>query len=229
MKVGEGCKVTYCHFGVFFDHTAMIWYLEGFMYYSSLKARKRIVQLLVTIVSQQEQEMAERQMSNRAKVYVLTSLFAVPDEKGELKSSIKDNLILFLFACYDTNSNLLAMIISVITKRLHVYKQLVQEHTSIMERKHESDDRGTGALTMDHLFAMKYSWIVTQEALRLQLPAATIFSEATTDIEYNGYLTQGLDANVEQSAFALQPESFPGPINISSFEESCCFRRHYCT
>ncbi|KAL2644891.1 hypothetical protein R1flu_012478 [Riccia fluitans] len=57
-----------------------------------------------------------------------------------------------------------------------------------MEWKRESDDRGAGALTMDNLSAMKYSWKVIQDALRLEPPAATAFYEATTNIEYNGYL-----------------------------------------
>ncbi|KAL2632372.1 hypothetical protein R1flu_017058 [Riccia fluitans] len=164
--------------------------LPGFAYYSSMKARKRILQILDRIVVQRKQEMAEGRMSDRAKVDVLSSLLTVPDEKGEFtsESSIKDNLLLLLFAGYDTTSNALALIIYFIAKHPHVYSQLVQEHTSIIERKRESDDRGAGALTMDDLSAMKYSWKVIQETLRIQPPAAMGFRKAITDIEYNGYL-----------------------------------------
>ncbi|KAL2635196.1 hypothetical protein R1flu_006675 [Riccia fluitans] len=161
--------------------------LPGFAYYNSLKTWKRIVQLLDTIVDEQKLEMAEGRMSNRAKVDILTSLLTVSDEKGKFtsESMIKDNLILFLFVGYDNNSNAFAMIIYFIAKCPHVYKQLVQEHMSIMERKHESDDIGAGALTRDDLSTMKYLWKVLQEALRLQPPTATAFCKATTDIEYN--------------------------------------------
>ncbi|KAL2641755.1 hypothetical protein R1flu_009342 [Riccia fluitans] len=75
--------------------------LPSFAYYSSLKARKQIVQLLDMIIGQQKQEMAEGQMR------VLTSLLTVLDEKWEFtsESSIKDNLILLLFTGYNTSNN----------------------------------------------------------------------------------------------------------------------------
>ncbi|KAL3685960.1 hypothetical protein R1sor_003982 [Riccia sorocarpa] len=162
--------------------------LPGFTYYKALKARKRILQILEEYVKQRKREVAEGRVSERAKVDILTNLLTVPNENGEFlsESSVCDNLLAFLFAGFGTSSSALAMTIHLIGKNPDVYEQLVQEHKSILDRKREEgkDD----VLTMEDLSAMRYTWQVIQETLRMQPPVGAVFRQTIVDCEHNGYL-----------------------------------------
>ncbi|KAL3685967.1 hypothetical protein R1sor_003989 [Riccia sorocarpa] len=158
--------------------------LPGFAYYKALRARKRILQILGEYLKQRKREVAE----GRAKVDILTNLLTVPDENGNLLSdeSVCENLLVLLFAGFDTSSGALAMTINLIGKNPDVYEQLVQEHKSIVDKKREEGKEDV--LSMQDLSAMKYTWRVIQETLRLHPPVAGIFREAMEDCEYKGYL-----------------------------------------
>ncbi|KAL3685963.1 hypothetical protein R1sor_003985 [Riccia sorocarpa] len=189
--------------------------LPGFTYYKALEARKHIYQIIEEYVEQRKREVAEGRLSERAKVDVLTSLLTVPDEGGNLLSDsyICDNLLVFLFAGFDTSSGALDMIIHFIGKHPDVYEQLVQEHSSIMERK-----RGEGKddfLTSEDLLAMKYTWRVIQETLRLQPPVGGVFREAIEDSEHNGYIIpKGWKLMYNTMCSHYDPKFFKDPMTF---------------
>ncbi|KAL3679415.1 hypothetical protein R1sor_022371 [Riccia sorocarpa] len=161
--------------------------LPGFAFYDGLKVRRQLLDLIGRYITQRRAELTEGPGSNPAKPDMLTSLLTVADDNGELLSEtkIKNTLLTFLYAGFDSSSTALAMTIYYIAKNPHVYDQLVQEHRSILEQKRRKGD--DEALTREDLSAMKYTWAVIQESLRLQPPVTGTFRTAKTDLECNGY------------------------------------------
>ncbi|KAL3685962.1 hypothetical protein R1sor_003984 [Riccia sorocarpa] len=189
--------------------------LPGFSYYKALKARKRILQILEEYVKQRKRELAEGRASERAKVDILTNLLTVPDENGNLlsDSSVYDNLLVLLFAGFGTSSGALAMTIHFIGKNPDVYAQLVQEHKSIVDKRREEGREDV--LTMEDLSAMKYTWRVIQESLRLQPPVGGFFREAIEDCEYNGYVVpKGWKVMYSTISSHYDPRFFKDPMTF---------------
>ncbi|KAL3678032.1 hypothetical protein R1sor_020988 [Riccia sorocarpa] len=162
--------------------------LPGFQYHKAVKARKLIYEMLDGLLEQRRTEIAEDRVSEASKVDILNSLLIVPDEEGNLlpDSYIKDNLLLLLFAGFDTSSSTLAMVIYYIAKYPHVYKEIVQEHKLILEEKH-ANGKDDDSLTMEDLSAMKYTWRVIKETLRFQPVSPGSFRKTITNLEYKGY------------------------------------------
>ncbi|KAL3695546.1 hypothetical protein R1sor_009622 [Riccia sorocarpa] len=157
--------------------------LPGFHYYKALKAREWIVDMLGRLMEQRRREIAEDHVSEAAKVDVLTSLLTATDEKGNSLSDqfIKDNLLLFSLGGSGTTSRTLAMAIYYIAKNPHVYK-----HKLILEEKRRGG-KDENTLTMEDIYAMKYTSSVLKETLRLQPPNPGDFRRTVTDLEYKGY------------------------------------------
>ncbi|KAL3685947.1 hypothetical protein R1sor_003969 [Riccia sorocarpa] len=196
--------------------------LPGFTYYKALKARKSILRILGEYVKQRKREVAEGRVSERAKLDILTNLLTVPNENGNLlsDSSIYDNLLMLLVAGFSTTSSALAMTIFYIGKNPEVYEQLVKEHKSILDRKREEgkDD----VLIMDDLSAMRYTWQVIQETLRLQPPVGALFRRTTMDCEYKGYAIPKdwkLMCNIVNSHYDLNCFNEPMTFNPSRWEQ----------
>ncbi|KAL3680101.1 hypothetical protein R1sor_023057 [Riccia sorocarpa] len=162
--------------------------LPGFQYCKSLKARKSILEMLGELMEQRRREIAEDHVSEAARIDILNNLLTVPDDEGNLlqDSSIKDNLLLLLIAGFDTSSSVLAMAIYYIAKHPHVYKEIVHEHKSILEEKRASG-KDDDSLTMENLSAMKYTWKVLKETVRLQPVTAAGWRKTVTNLEYKGY------------------------------------------
>ncbi|KAL3699015.1 hypothetical protein R1sor_017037 [Riccia sorocarpa] len=162
--------------------------LPGCQYYEALKARKVILRMLDRMLEQRRMEIAEDQLLEGAKVDVLSSLLTVPDEKGTFlpDSCVKDNILLMLVAGFDTSSSVLAMTIYYIAKNPSVYDEIIKEHKLIMEEKRrlgKDDD----TLSMEEISAMKYTWSVLKETLRLHPPGTGSFRKTVTDLDYKGH------------------------------------------
>ncbi|KAL3695543.1 hypothetical protein R1sor_009619 [Riccia sorocarpa] len=154
--------------------------LPGFQYYKALKARKWILEMLGRLMEQRRREIVEDHVSEAAKVDVLTSLLTATDEKGNLLSDefIKDNLLLFSLGGSGATSRVLAMTIYYIAKNPHVY-------TDFGRKRGAGKDEDT--LTMEDIYAMKYTSNVLKETLRLQPPNPGDFRRTVTDLDYKGY------------------------------------------
>ncbi|KAG6548427.1 hypothetical protein Mapa_009914 [Marchantia paleacea] len=188
--------------------------LPGFAYYDALKARKRILEMLSVIVTRRRQELAVGNVIRD----VLTNLLTVPDESGRLytDAEIMDNLLLFLFAGFDTSSVALSMVITYVAKHSQVYELLVKEHKEIVERKRKRGE--SDSLTPENLSAMKYTGRVIQETLRVQPPVSGTLREAITDFEYNGYtILKGWKFMWTNQHSHYDPEFFRNP---ESFDPS---------
>ncbi|KAL2611623.1 hypothetical protein R1flu_023315 [Riccia fluitans] len=190
--------------------------LPGFTYYKALKARKWILEMLGDLLQQRRREIADGRVSAGENMDILSSLLTVPDEKGNLPSDsyIKDNLLLILIAGFDTSSTTLALVIYFIAKNPHVYEQLVQEHKLILEKKRDTG-REDQLLTKEDISAMKYTWRVVQETLRMQPATFGSFRKTTMDLEYKGYrIPKGWLLNWNSHCSHYNPQYFKDPFTF---------------
>ncbi|KAL3679395.1 hypothetical protein R1sor_022351 [Riccia sorocarpa] len=203
--------------------------LPGFAFYDGFKMRRHIMDFIAGYITQRRAELAEDQVSKTAAVDMLTSLLTVADDKGEMLSEakIQNTLLTFLYAGFDSSSTALAMTVYYIAKYPHIYDQLVQEHRSILEQKRRKGD--DEAFTREDLSAMKITWAVIQETLRLQPPVTGTFRRAKSNLEYNGRyqaadgLKFGCDMQMMWNTMNSHhdPKFFqdPATFNPSRFEE----------
>ncbi|KAL3678643.1 hypothetical protein R1sor_021599 [Riccia sorocarpa] len=186
--------------------------LPGFQYCKALKARKLIWEMLDELLEQRRRELAE---DHGSKIDILNNLLTVTDEQGNLlqDSCIKDNLLLLLVAGFDTSSSVLAMAIYYIAKHPHVYEGIVQEHKMILDKKC-ARGRDDESLTMDDVSAMKYTWRVIKETLRLQPVTVAGYRKTVTNLEYKGYYIPK-DWLLVWNQFAnYNPEHFEDPLKF---------------
>ncbi|KAL3684849.1 hypothetical protein R1sor_002871 [Riccia sorocarpa] len=197
--------------------------LPGFQYNKALKARKSLLEMLDGLLEQRRREIAEARVPEASQIDILQKWLTVPDEEGNLlpDSFIKDNLILLLLAGFDTSSRTLAMTIYYIARNPHVYEEIIQEHKSILEEKRTSgkDDR---ELTTEDICAMKYTWRVLQETLRLQPVLLGGHRKTVRDLEYKGYyIPEGWVLSWNNRDSNYSPKYFKDPLNFdpSRWEE----------
>ncbi|KAL3684753.1 hypothetical protein R1sor_002775 [Riccia sorocarpa] len=190
--------------------------LPGFQYYKALKARGVILKMLEELMQQRRQKIAENRLPEALETDILNSLLTVPDDDGNLlqDSFIKDNLLLLLITGFDTSSTTLALTIFNIAKHPHVYEQILQEHRLILEEKLRAG-KDPNMWTMEDISAMKYTWGVIQETLRLHPLLIGSYRKTVTDLEYKGYhIPKGwlLKWNVLYSHY--NPKYFKDPLKF---------------
>ncbi|KAL3685406.1 hypothetical protein R1sor_003428 [Riccia sorocarpa] len=190
--------------------------LPGFRHYKALKAKGVIFKVFDGLLEQRRQEIAEDRVPEALQKDILNSLLTVPDEEENLlgDSFIKDNLLLLLFAGFDTSGGTLAMTIFYIAKHPHVYEQIMQEQKLITDEKLKNgEDENT--LTMEDISAMKYTWKVIQETLRLLPPAVGSYRKTVTDLEYKGYhIPKGWLLNWNNQHSHYNPKYFKDPLKF---------------
>ncbi|KAL3697687.1 hypothetical protein R1sor_011763 [Riccia sorocarpa] len=190
--------------------------LPGFQFYRALKARSVILEVIEGLMEQRRKEIAEDRVPEVKQTDILHSLLTVPDGEGNLFPDpfIKENLLLLLITGFDTSGGILAMTIYYIAKNPSVYKEILKEQKSILEGKRES---GTdeNELTMEDISAMKYTWNVIQETLRLHPVLVGTYRKTVTDLEYKGYyIPKGwlLSWNNQHSHY--NPKYFKDPLKF---------------
>ncbi|KAL3699020.1 hypothetical protein R1sor_017042 [Riccia sorocarpa] len=188
----------------------------GFCYYKALKARGLICNLLDGLMKQRRRQIAEDHVPEALQKDILNRLLTVPDEEGNFHqdSFIKDNLLFLLFSGYDTSSSTLAMTIFYIAKNPHVYKQILQEHQLIVDGK-RSNGEDENVMTMEDISAMKYTWGVIQETLRLHPAVTGTYRKTVTDLEYEGYhIPKGWLLNWNNQHSHYNPKYFKDPLKF---------------
>ncbi|KAL3678627.1 hypothetical protein R1sor_021583 [Riccia sorocarpa] len=197
--------------------------LPGFQYYQSLKARKWILGMLDRLMEQRRREIAEDRLSEAAKLDALTNLLTATHENGNALSDpyIKDNLLLLSIAGSGSTSSALALTLYYVAKNPHVYDEIIKEHKSILEGKRRSE-KDDSTLTMEDISAMKYTWNVLKETLRLQPASPGTFRKTVADLEYKGYyIPKGWLLMWSNQDTHYNPEYFKDPLKFdpSRWEE----------
>ncbi|GLJ39575.1 hypothetical protein SUGI_0808600 [Cryptomeria japonica] len=175
--------------------------LPGTLFNKSIKARKKLGQILSKII-------AERRAQNAHHKDFLESLMASRDEKGQTlnEEQIADNVIGVLFAAQDTTASVLTWLVKFLAEYPALLDAVIAEQDAVGGSKVEE------SLTIADTKKMLLTTRVIQETLRVATVLSFTFREAVEDVEYKGFLIPKgwkvlpLFRNIHHN-----PEFFPDP------------------
>ncbi|XP_038685630.1 cytochrome P450 716B1-like [Tripterygium wilfordii] len=153
-------------------------------YNCSLRASKKVQNMLKDLVSEKRAELEQNKASPCQDL--ITCLLSISDENNEQVVSEKeiiDNIMLVMFAGHDTSSVLITFLIRELANNPAVYAGVLQEQEEIAKSKSTGE-----SLAWEDLGRMKYTWRVALEVLRMFPPVFGGFRNTLKDLEYNGYL-----------------------------------------
>ncbi|CAM6009837.1 unnamed protein product [Sphagnum balticum] len=191
----------------------------GTTYHKARLAREKMLHTLDIIICQKrkasESDMEEGKISPCQDL--LSILISTPDDQGHLVTNeeIKDNILVLLFAGYDTTSSTLAVVLRYLFLNPHCLQEVIKEQKKIAMEKVGD------LLCWDDTRKMKYTWQVIQETMRIQ-PLVTFGPRETLkEIEYGGFtIPKGWKVAWSGPCSHLSPQFFPNPkrFDPSRFE-----------
>ncbi|GLU13569.1 hypothetical protein SLE2022_301980 [Rubroshorea leprosula] len=186
--------------------------LPGTLYSKSVKARRRLGQILHEIIERRkEKKLVQKDL--------LGTLLSSRDEKDQplKESQISDNIIGVLFAAQDTTASILSWIL----KYIHDDPQLFQDIKAEQKAIYEANDGGQRPLAWAQTRNMPLTNKVIMESLRMASIISFTFREAVEDVEYKGYfIPKGWKVLPLFRILHHNPEFFLDPLvfNPSRFE-----------
>nr|CAD1831072.1 unnamed protein product [Ananas comosus var. bracteatus] len=180
---------------------AMAINFPGFAYHKALKARKRLVEVLQTVLD--ERRVASRTCSNPTAKDMVDNLMEIVDENGRklTDEEIIDVLIMYLNAGHESSGH--------ITMWATVF---LQENPEIFKRAKKEQTADAGGLTLKEVRKMEYLSQVIDETLRLVNISFVSFRKATTDVFINGYIIpKDWRVMLWYRSVHMDPEVYPDP------------------
>nr|AAS89065.2 taxoid 2-alpha-hydroxylase [Taxus canadensis] len=115
---------------------------------------------------------------------LLSVLLAYEDDKGNplTDEEVLDNISALIDGSYESTSSQMAMLLKLLSDHPECYEKVVQEQLEIASHKKEGEE-----ITWKDVKAMRYTWQVMQETLRMFAPVFGPRGKAITDIHYDGY------------------------------------------
>nr|AFD32421.1 5-alpha-hydroxylase [Taxus x media] len=156
--------------------------LPGFGFHRALQGRAKLNKIMLSLIKKRKEDLQSG--SATATQDLLSVLLTFRDDKGTplTNDEILDNFSSLLHASYDTTTSPMALIFKLLSSNPECYQKVVQEQLEILSNKEEGEE-----ITWKDLKAMKYTWQVAQETLRMFPPVFGTFRKAITDIQYDGY------------------------------------------
>ncbi|KAM0050193.1 putative ent-kaurenoic acid monooxygenase [Helianthus debilis subsp. tardiflorus] len=187
---------------------AMAINIPGFVYYSALKARKKLVTILQASVSERRKKREENQgMSKRD---MLDALLETEDENGKKldDEEIIDTLVMYLNAGHESSGH--------VTMWATIFLQSHPEYFKIAKEEQERIAKdmppGQKGLTLKEFRQMEYLSKVIDETLRLVTFSLMTFREAKKDVDIKGYLIpKGWNVLVWFRSVHHNPDIYPQP------------------
>ncbi|XP_022923280.1 beta-amyrin 11-oxidase-like [Cucurbita moschata] len=157
----------------------------GFYFHKSLKARKRLYEILLSIVNEKRLMKKSKGESWEAKD-MMDLMIEVEDEDGEGmdNETIADLIFGKLFAGQETSAFTTMWAIIFLTDHPHIFQKAKEEQEDIISRR-PSTQKG---INLAEFKQMKFLSQVIDETLRLSGVIFATFREATTDVNINGKL-----------------------------------------
>ncbi|KAG6556927.1 hypothetical protein Mapa_001342 [Marchantia paleacea] len=157
--------------------------LPGFQFHRSLKAKKLINQMLYVHLEKRREDLKAGRASPTQDL--LSVLLTKPNSQGHFftDDELCDSLLQLVFGGHDTSAAMLTLALRYIQQDPGVYKELKQEHATIAASK-----KPGVLLTKEDVWAMKNTWKVMQEVMRLYPANLAIFREARETFEHQGYI-----------------------------------------
>ncbi|XP_023007793.1 beta-amyrin 11-oxidase-like isoform X2 [Cucurbita maxima] len=157
----------------------------GFYFHKSLKARKRLYEILLSIVNEKRLMKKSKGESWEAQD-MMDLMIEVEDEDGEGmdNETIADLIFGKLFAGQETSAFTTMWAIIFLTDHPHLFQKAKEEQEDIISRR-PSTQKG---INLAEFKQMKFLSQVIDETLRLSGIIFATFREATTDVNINGKL-----------------------------------------
>ncbi|KAH9299015.1 hypothetical protein KI387_030697, partial [Taxus chinensis] len=157
--------------------------LPGTRFRKALQARRKLDGILISLMRSRRSELRSGVASSNQDL--LSVLLTFKDERGNplTEKEILDNFSLILHALYDTTISPLAVMFKLLSCNPECYENVVQEQLGILGVKKVGEE-----ISWTDLKAMKYTWQVVQETMRMFPPVFGAFRKALTDIHYDGYI-----------------------------------------
>ncbi|KAI3798269.1 hypothetical protein L1987_33540 [Smallanthus sonchifolius] len=154
----------------------------GTRFYSAKKAAAAIRAELMIIIKARRVDLEEGKAS--ASQDLLSHLLTSSDENGRYltEKDIANNILLLLFAGYDTSTVSITLLIKSLGEHPDVYDKVLKEQLEICKAKEAGE-----LLKWEDIQKMRYSWNVVCEVMRVNPAVVGAFREALVDIEYGGY------------------------------------------
>ncbi|XP_004299710.1 PREDICTED: cytochrome P450 716B1-like [Fragaria vesca subsp. vesca] len=153
-------------------------------YNSSLKASKRVQNMLKELIREKRVQLEQRKASPQQDL--VTCFLSIRNDEGKeelTELEMVHNVMVVMVAGHDTSSILITFLLRLLANEPAVYAHLLQEQEEIARSKSAGE-----FLTWEDLAKMKYTWRVAQETLRVTPPIFGSFRTAMKDIEFGGYL-----------------------------------------
>lgn len=192
---------------------AFPWRLPGTRFHKGLKARRRIIKILESMI--QERRQSEPQHGD-----FLQRLLTEEDGGEPLSDAeIGDNILTMLIAGQDTTASAITWMMKFLHENQDVLLNLKEEQFRILGKK---QDHGSCFLTLEDLGNMPYAAKVVKESLRLASIVPWFPRLILHDTEMEGYkIKKGWNVNIDVRSLHSDPSLYKDPIkfNPSRFDE----------
>ncbi|KAH6767563.1 cytochrome P450 [Perilla frutescens var. hirtella] len=187
---------------------AMAINIPGFAYHSALKARKKLVAVLQSIVTARREW--RRNNPKRVKKDMMDALMDAEDENGRSLKDVEiiDVLVMYLNAGHESSGHITMWATLFLQNHPHVFKRAKEEQEEIV-RNRPLNQKG---LTLKEIREMDYLSKVIDETLRVITFSLAVFREAKKDVRVCGYtIPKGWKVLVWFRGVHFDPETYPEP------------------
>ncbi|CAA2988497.1 ent-kaurenoic acid oxidase 1 [Olea europaea subsp. europaea] len=187
---------------------AMAINIPGFAYHKALKARKKLVTTLQSIVDQRREQ--RRKNQSTTKKDMMDALMDVEDENGRRLNDdeIIDILVMYLNAGHESSGHITMWATVFLQKNPDIFKRAKAEQEEIV-RNMPPDQKG---LTLKEIRQMVYLDKVIDETLRVITFSLTVFREAKKDVDICGYtVPQGWKVLIWFRSVHFDPQTYVDP------------------
>ncbi|KAM4108730.1 hypothetical protein ACB094_03G067400 [Castanea mollissima] len=184
--------------------------IPGFAFHKALKARKKMVKVLQSILDK-KREMTESKHQGTKDMMDLLSEAEDEDGRKLEDEDIVDLILLFLSAGFDSSAVSILWAIIHLTENPEALRKAKEEQEEIIKRR-PSNQIG---LKLKEIKQMEYLAKVIDETLRMT-NIFSLFRKAKADVSINDYIIpKGWKVSVWYGAFHMDPEIFDNPQNFN--------------
>ncbi|KAF8380674.1 hypothetical protein HHK36_028164 [Tetracentron sinense] len=187
---------------------AMAINFPGFAYHKALKARKKLVAILQSVVDQRREMMKNNKSTTKKDM--MNALLEVEDESGRKldDEEIIDILVMYLNAGHESSGHITMWATVFLQEHPEFFRKAKAEQEEII-RNRPPTQKG---LSLKEVKQMDYLSKVIDETLRVVNISLVVFREAKTDVNMSGYtIPKGWKVLVWFRSVHTDPEIYPDP------------------
>ncbi|XP_075517544.1 ent-kaurenoic acid oxidase 2-like [Primulina tabacum] len=187
---------------------AMAINIPGFAYHKAIKARKKLVAIIQSVVTKRREQ--RRTNASTSKRDMLDALLDIKDEFSRrlTDEEIIDLLIMYLNAGHESSAHTTMWATLFLQKNPDMFSKAKAEQEEVV-RNRTPDQKG---LTLKEVSKMEYLDKVIDETLRVITFSSVVFREAVKDVHVCGYtIPKGWKVLVWFRSVHFDPETYAEP------------------